>query len=263
MQNFLFIVYQFFCILIFLFLSTILLYNRLFQRWIFFSIGFFVIYSFGSFLFFGRLSIPLDKNILQILVYFLFFFGTAACIGFCLLYQLNLRQSIGIILCYFFVLSGFSLLILGTAGLRLPKDSVENFLSSLPYILFYVGSPIIIGACLYRGMCFKQIFGIYLIFCGSLAMSIVATTNYFQRPFGLYYMLNPYTKLWLEIGSALLIIAGLPAVIGACFFHSLAPKQTLGVLLIFLSIVTLVLVSVHMTIGFEFLPLLLRRVLRG
>lgn len=257
MENFLFNTYQFFSIFLYLFLSVILIYHRLFKRWIKFSFGFFIVYVLGSYIFFGSLPIPfISQETVKALPYFLFFFGTMACVGYCLINGLSLGQSIGLIICYFFLIlvflfaSGISIGI----DLGIPKKgTVEKFLISLPYILFYVGSPIAIGFWIYRGMSLKEIFGAYMIFFFILVLAIVVTTNYFHRPFGFVYELNFYTRAWIEITSVFIAILGLPIVLGFCLLKSLNLRESLGTFIIFLSVMAGVISIIHLTMGYEFL----------
>lgn len=258
MQNFLFHIYQFVCILLFLLLSAVMLYNRLFQRWLKFSTGFLVVYFLGSYFFFGKVLVPFtSKEAFHTLSYFLFFFGTIACAGSCLIRGMSLRQSIGIVLCYFFVLFGFILILGAVAGVevRLPQEgAVQALLMTLPYILFYAGSPLVVGYCLYRCMSVREITGIYLMFCAILGLMIIGTTNFFNLPFGFFYELNPHARAWVEVGSALLVIVGLPAVIGYCLFYSLSVREAFGAVVVFLAVMTAIVALIQLTIGYEYVP---------
>jgi hypothetical protein len=192
---YLFLVYKYLSVLFYLFLSAVMLYHRLFRRWLKFSLGFFVVYTLGSYFFFGKLPEIFDS---------------------------------------------------------------QAMISSLPYILFYIGTPLLFGYLLFRQLSAFQILGVLISFLSTLALLLVVTTNHYNRPFGFAYEFMPHARAWIEVGSLLFFIIGLLMVAGYCFITALTWLQTFGVLLIFLGVVVLVASLIWLTIGYEFLGKALR-----
>lgn len=257
MEGFLFNSYQLISVFLYLFLSVLLIYHRFFRRWIYFSFGFFIAYLIGSYVFFGQFPIPfVSAKTFGLLPYFLFFFGTVACLGFCQINELNLRQSSGIFILYFFLLSIFLFLSGKSIGIDLTvpeKGAVERFITSAPYILFFVGSPIAVGYWMYGGKSPREIIGAYIIFFFSLVLAIILTTNYFNQPFGFFYEFEPHARYWIEMSSILVAVLGIPAIIGFCLINSMSSDQALGLLILFLVIMVGVFTVMHLTMGHELL----------
>lgn len=107
MQGVLFGVYQLISVVLFLFLSVVLLYQHRLTRWLVFAFSFFTVYVLAGYLFFGRgpAYFPSDlaasarywTEIGSILV---LVFGLFAVIGYCLLKGLTSRQLMGAILVF-------------------------------------------------------------------------------------------------------------------------------------------------------------------
>jgi len=190
MQAFLFGTYQFFSLVLYLFLSAVLIYHRLLGRWVRFCMGFFIIYTVGSYVFFGK--------------------------------------------------SPFTFL-------------TKEFLSALPYIFIYVGSPIVLGICLFRGFGFWETAGVLLIFVCAMVLMIVGITNAFNKPFGFFYELLPHARFWIEITSVLILVLGLIVVLGFGLMYLPDSDQRLGAVLVFLAVVGAVIGVVHFTIGYKYI----------
>lgn len=266
METLLFNAYQIFSVFLFLFLSVLLIYHRLFNRWLKFSLGFFVVYLLGSYFFFGKVDIPFaSEKTLRAIPYFLFFFGSVACIGYCLFKQLGLWQSIGLLICWFFALLVVVFLSGGSSariGFSNPTTGwVEDFLASMPYIIFYIGSPLVLGYGLYRELGLRQTTGLYLVFCFFVLLTIVGASNYFNRPFGFFYELSPHARAWIEIGSILVLMLGLIAVIGYCLLHSYTGTESVGAIIVFLVVMAAVMVTIQLTMGYQILGQALARAL--
>ncbi|MBI4454736.1 MAG: hypothetical protein HY644_02430 [Acidobacteria bacterium] len=257
MQEFLFGAYKGFSILLFLFLSAVLLYHRLLRRWLSFSIGFFAVYALGSYFFFGRAEIPFAGNERFLAIpYLLFFFGTLAVFGYCFIRQLTLLQSLGVLVCYLFALVGFSFVTGQLTGMDvgLPtQGSVERFFASAPYVILLFGTPIVFGYCLLNHYCLQAAAGAALIFIFVVLFFIAGTSNYFNRPFGFSPGLSLHTRAWIELGSLLLLVLGLPALFGYGLLNSWTCKQALGGIVLFLVGASAIAVLVQLTVGYEFL----------
>ena len=259
MNQFLISTYQVVSVVLFLFISAVMLYHGLLRRLLAFSLGFFVVYGIGSYAFFGDVSVPfVASDTVRAVPYFLFFFGAFACVGYCLVSQLSWWQTLGVLSCFLFLLLAF-VFVTGTATevvLPLPgRGSIIRSLISLPYILFFVGSPLVLGYCLYEGFGFRQSVGLYLMYCFTLILLTIASTNYFGVPFGIYFELSEFTQAWIELGATIAVLVGLPAVLGFCLMNSWSFRESLGALFTFGTLATVVVVAVHLTIGFDFLVL--------
>ena len=92
--------YQLAMVLLYVILSAILIYRRLFRRWLTLSCGFFVAYLVGSYVFFGASHLPLSDEILAELPLILLSFGTTACLGYALLRQFTAAQTLGLVLSF-------------------------------------------------------------------------------------------------------------------------------------------------------------------
>ncbi len=191
----LFVLYKSVCVLLYLWLSALLLYHRLFTRWLRFSLGFFIVYVFGSYFFFGVLP---------------------------------------------------------------EIFAAQELMSALPYVLFYLGTPLLLGFLLLRQLLPLQIIGVLISFLSILGLLLVVTTNYYDRPFGFVYELTPHARAWLEIGSVLLLAIAALVALGYCFASMLTWSQTFGAFIMFLGLVVLVVSLVWLTIGYEFLGKALR-----
>lgn len=257
MQAFLFGAYQFLSIVLYLFLSAVLVYHRLVGRWLKFSCVFFFVYAAGSYLFFGIWPLPFPtREAFEASPYYLFFFGSAACVGFALGRELSFRQTAGLLVLYLFAVATMVFLLEAALGvdLMLPgKGMIEKFILALPYIGFYIGVPIVFGYCMYKGMGIFQAVGLLLVFGFSLVLVIAATTNYFGKPFGFFYELQPHARAWIEVGSVLALVLGVFGVIGFSLLNGMTEEQTNGAFLVFLALMGLVMALVHLTIGYEFI----------
>lgn len=253
MEAFLLGTYQTVGVLLFLFLSSVLIYHKLFRRWLKFGLGFFVVYGAGSYFFFRRWPVPFPASgAFEALPYFLFFFGCFACIGYCEIRQLALAQSIGVLACYFVLLLAF--LLLTGIDIGLPREgSVQTFLAALPYVLFFGATPIVLGLCLIRGLGIRETAGVFMTFAFALVLLLTATSSYFGRPFGFAPELSAYTRAWIEVGSLLIAALGVPVVLGAALLGSLTLRETLGAVTVFLAASSAVVVLVYLTIGYEVL----------
>jgi len=185
-----FLVYKYLTVLFYLWLSAVMLYHRLFRRWLKFSFGFFAVYIAGSYFFFGRLPEIFDA---------------------------------------------------------------QEVISSLPYVLFYLGTPLLFGYLLFRQLSGLQILGVLVSFLSTLALLLVVTTNYYRRPFGFFYELTPHARAWIEVGSVLFLVVGTLIVAGYCLLSTLTWLQTFGAFVMFLGLVVLIAAMVWLTIGYEFL----------
>ena len=257
MEAFLFNTFQLVSILLYLLLSVLMVYHRLFARWLRFSLGFFVVYLLGVYFFFGRLQLPfVAQDTANALPYFLFFFGCLACIGYCLYRRLTLWPTTGVVLCYLSLLFGVNLM-LGPSlevDVTLPQQgAIESFLGTLPRVFVYLGSPIVLGSGLYRGLSLRQMIGSYLIFCSTVLLGNVAVSSYFGRQFFLFYRLDSATTAWIEVGSVLALVLGLPATVAYCLTKSLGIKESIGRVMMFLVVIVGVLTLIQLTIGYEFL----------
>lgn len=247
-----FATYRFIAILLFLLLSAVLLYHRAIRRWFRFSLAYMVVYALGGFLFFGKLVLPLSDSSIRGMPYLLFFFGTIACVGYCIVRQLSWRQTAGVLGCYFAVLVGF--LMLAGVDIGLPREgAVESFLVYLPYVLFFAAAPIVVGLCLIKGCTIQQSAGILLLFGFGLLICLIAALSYFARPFGFAPQLSLYSRAWIEVGSVLLAFVGFLLVLGNSLLSSLTFKESLGAIVTFFALTASVLSLVHLTIGYEFL----------
>ncbi len=257
MQDFLFGTFQLLSLVLYLFLSAVLVYHRLIGRWVNFSFAFFLVYGIGSFLFFGIWPLPFPtKEAFQNSPYFLFFIGGAAVLGFGFGRGLGLKEILGIQLVYLFAVSVFVYLLEGPLGVDflLPgKGSVEGFLLYAPYIGFYAGTPMVFGYCMYRDMSLHQTAGVMLIFLFCLLLAIVGGTNYFSRPFGFFYEMRPHARAWIEIATVFAAVLGLLGVIGYGLLHGLKQHERLGALVLYLAVIGPAVVLVHLTIGYEHL----------
>jgi len=253
MDAFLFGAYQSISLLLFLFLSSLLIYHRLFRRWLKFSLGFFAVYLVGSFFFFRKWPVPFPAaGSVDALPYFLFFFGCFACIGYCLIRQLAFWQSIGLLACYLVALLAF--LLLAGIDIGLPRDgAVEAFVTSLPYVLFFAATPLVLGFCLIRGFSIRETAGVFVTFGFVLVLFLIATSTYFGKPFGFLPELSLYTRAWIEIGSLLIGALGLLLVFGASLLSSFTLKETLGATITFLAAESALVILVYLTIGYEVL----------
>lgn len=247
MSGFMFGSYQLLSGMLFLMLSAILIYHRLFTRWLAFSIAFFISYLVGSYLLFGRVPEFMNDAVLWPLCVFLLFFGTPACAAYCVFRQLTFSQVAAAVTGYLVALLGL-VFWLGFGE----KTEVQDFLVSMPYLLFFIGSPVVVGMCVYRGMACSAVFGVYLVFCFCLLGAMVATTSYFDRPFGFAYELAPYTKAWIEIGSAAFGLFSIPAVVGYGLMHGWERRAIFGAATLGVIVIAVVALMVELTIGYEF-----------
>ena len=195
MQDFLFGAYQLIGLILYLFLSAVLIYHRLLGRWMRFCAGFFVIYTVGSYVFFGR--------------------------------------------------TPFAFL-------------TKEFLSALPYISIYLGAPIVLGYCLFRGLGFWETTGLLLIFASAMILMIVGISNAYNQPFGFFYVLQPHARFWIEIVSILVLVLGFFAVIGYGHFYALETGQRFGAILIFLAVMGVVVGGIHFSMGYEYIWSIMR-----
>ena len=101
MQGFLFGTYQFISVLLYLFLSTLLIYHRLFRRWIRFSLAFFLVYLVGSFSFFGRLPLPFEDFLISV-PYILLYFASPVAFGIFIYRGMTAKEIVGAYIIFVF-----------------------------------------------------------------------------------------------------------------------------------------------------------------
>lgn len=123
MQTFLSGVYQLLSVMLFLFLSAVLLYHHRFKRWLWFTVSYFTIYVLGCFFFFGRAPayFPADlaafaKYWLEVGSVLLLVFGFFAVLGYSLLSGHNARQQMGAVLIFLALMGAMMTVIYITVG---------------------------------------------------------------------------------------------------------------------------------------------------
>lgn len=129
----------------------------------------------------------------------------------------------------------------------------RDLLAALPYILLYVGSPLLLGYCLLRQFSFLETAGSLLIFCAVTVSMMIAYTNFYGTSWGFFYELQPHTKAWIEIASIVLLFSGLFSVGGYARLCDLEHSQRVGAVLIFLAVMGAVIGGVHFTIGYQYI----------
>jgi hypothetical protein len=248
-----FAVYKTICLLLFLLLSGVLIYNRLLKRWLLFSAGFFLVYVAGSYLFFRTLPFQISQDFLDLIPNLLFFGGCIACIGVCLYRQLTLSQTIGLLGCYL-VLLVFILFVIGKNMQYLKEANVESLLLSAPYILFILGIPMVIGYCLYKGLCLWEAFGACAIVCSGLLLILFSASSFFHHPLT---ETSIQVRALVEYGSLLFLVIGLPVVIGYSLLSSeMSFKQGVGAIIVFLAMMAALIATIYFTLGYQLVPIL-------
>ncbi len=221
-----------------------------------FSVGFWLAYITGSYFFFNRLPIPFaTQDTFEALPVFLFFFGCAAVVGTALFKHLTFQQSAGLLTLYLVALVLFVFLFgegMGT-DLSLPADgSIEEFLIALPFGLFFVMIPMAVGYGLYRGFYLREMVGASILVGFSLLVLSIGTSVYFERPWASFaYHLGPYSRGWIEVGSVLLLVLGTLGTLGYCLINSYTFRESVGSLLVFLSVIAGVFIVIHLSIGYQ------------
>jgi hypothetical protein len=251
-----FTLYKVVCISLYLFLSMVLLYHRLPRRWMKFSAGFLALYCIGSYFFFERMPFNIPPEYQDSMPQFLFFFGVLGCIGICLYRQLTPSQTFGLILGYLFIVS-FLIFIVGKNMNLLQEISIKEFLISAPFVLFIVGIPLIAGYCFYRQLCLWEAIGACAVFCSLMILSIIATTSFFHQPVS---SLNPQIKALIQQGSLLVFAFGIPSTFGYCLWNQLTAKQTIGVMFVFFGLMTALITTIWLTIGYESVVIVFSRI---
>lgn len=238
MDSFLLGAYKTIGVILFLLFSMVLLYHRLIRRWVVFSVGFFVLYARGSYLFFEVSPIPVGlERVVEKLPYFLFFFGATACVGMALLRQYTVGQTVGVSSMFLFLLLGFSFVLSGLAGTNftLPRHgSVQTVLKSLPRLVLYVGLPVGLGAGLRQGAEARYLVGSAIAVVAISVLVGIGVYGYFgDAP-------EFASQLGLHIGMAAL---------GASFLASTAGSWLGGALSVLLVLGLPVLVAVGLRRG--------------
>ena len=136
----------------------------------------------------------------------------------------------------------------------LEKTSAKEFLLSAPYILFLLGIPIVLGYCFWKAECtLWQALGIMVVFCSLDVLVIIATRSFFEVP--LYELPIP-VRLFVELGSWITVAAGLLLTLGYCLWHEdINFKKTTGALVAYIAFAFLLLVTIHLTVGYKLLPI--------
>lgn len=246
----LFALFQLFAGVLFLFLSAVLLYRRLVNRWLKFTALYAVSYAVGSWSIFGELPVFITflaerPDFTSLFWIVLLFAGPVACVGYGLFRQLSGMQIGGMLLVYAAGLFSFFSL----SGLESPIP-LHSVLIGSPYVLFYVGTPILVGWMVFRGAECNRIAGALVAFGSMLVLLTVVTTMYFGVPFGLGFELSEHTKAWIALGSLALGVFGIPAVVGYGWMHAWERKTIVGAVTLFLVTVIGVASFVGLTIGY-------------
>src|ERR1700739_405927 len=123
MATFLFGAYQLLSVLLFLFLSAVLLYHHRFGRWLWFAVCYFVIYLLGGVFFFGRLPsyVPADlasfaRYWLEVGSVLLLVFGFPAVLGYSLVCGHTGKQQMGALLIFLALIGALMTVIYITVG---------------------------------------------------------------------------------------------------------------------------------------------------
>lgn len=96
-------------VVLFLFVSSVLLYHRLVRRWLGFTVAFFLVYLLASYFFFHQIPLPVKtKTLLGDVGEFLFFFILFAGLGVALFKRLSFAQGLGLLILSSLVLAGFA-----------------------------------------------------------------------------------------------------------------------------------------------------------
>ena len=192
-----------------------------------------------------------------------------ACFGYCLIKQLSVRQILGELTCYLVLILGGAFL----SGQAITPDSawVEEFLISGPFVAIYAGLPILTGYAIYRGIGFRdelywseprksglrEITGLIVVYTCSLLLVTIATSFYFDRPWGFFYRPGLVARAFIELSTVLAVVLGLPAVIGHVLLRGRSFREALGSLVLFFVVASGIMVTIQLTIGYELLALLL------
>jgi hypothetical protein len=87
---------------------------------------------------------------------------------------------------------------------------------------------------------------------------IITATSFFGEPVS---NLNPQIKALIQHGALLLFVFGLPSVFGYCLWNQLTAKQTIGVMFVFFGLMTALIATIWLTIGYRSLEILFTRML--
>ena len=168
MDEFLFAAFKGSMVVLFVVISTAMLYHRLFRRWLRFSFVFILVYAVGAYAFFGKADLPLPAGVLVALPHYLFFFGSFGVLGISLIRGYTLAQSIGVLACY--QLGVLTLLFL--AGRMTPAE-IKGWIAMTTLLMFLVGLPAVVGYARLQSLDKQQTLGAIVIFLAFLAAVMV------------------------------------------------------------------------------------------
>ena len=250
-------VFQIVSVALFLFLSAVLIYHRLFGRWLRFAPGFFVVYVLGAYLFFGEIALPfVSEGMIRSAPYFLFFGGSVLCISYGLIRQLGKWQTAGLLGVYWVLLAGFVFLFGSAMGvdLGIPRQgSIESFLTTVPFLLLCASVPMVLGYGMYRGFSFREMAGVGLLLGSVFLLMSIGVAAYFQRPWGFAFAPSAFAQAWIEVGIFIVLVLGSLALLAYAVMNSFTFREFLGAELLFWTLMVGVLAVVYLTVGFPFL----------
>jgi hypothetical protein len=239
------------CGALFIYVTALLLYQRLFSRWLGFGFGFVVAYTLSVWWMFGQLPGPVQSFVASpgtapMVSLLVFLVGPTVCVGYCLVCQLSWMQTAGVLACYMALAIGLLLL----AG-WIPMATFVAYVALLPYVLFFVGTPLVLGWAMFRGMACGSIAGLLFGWFFALVLVSIVITNYFGIPFGLFYTLGEHTKAWIGLGVLAAGLMGIPSIVGYGWMHDWGRKAIAGALVLFLTGMSTAVLLVQLTVGWQ------------
>lgn len=121
----------------------------------------------------------------------------------------------------------------------------------VPTMVFLVGSPLLLGLGLVRGMSISGLAGTLVALGGVVFLLMLVSGLKGVEPTGVAFLVAPRARYLIEVGALAALVLGIPAVIGYGLARQLTGVQIAGLLGLVATLALPFLSAVYLVTGFE------------